>query len=142
MCNNHYVIICLHRKGAYWPWQSAATGFEQSCGNTSIAKSMNPKSKSDTAGCYWMHEVHIGCDIAMFFRMNWWRKGNTTWLLEDAWQVKQALPRPPKKNKPKKQTNKPPKREYPTGISFAPNIGVSSFSVSLCNPDSCVLQIQ
>jgi hypothetical protein len=61
-------------KGAYWPWQSAVTGFEQSCGNISLVD--GPRS------CYWMHELHVGADLALYFRMNYWRGGgnNLTYL--------------------------------------------------------------
>jgi hypothetical protein len=65
--------------GAYWPWQSAVTGFEQSCGNISVAMIMNSKPR---IGCYWMHELHVGADLALYFRMNYWRSGgnNLTYL--------------------------------------------------------------
>jgi hypothetical protein len=48
------------------PWQSAVTGFEESCGgNSSVALGrFEPK-----AGCYWMHEVHVGADLQMFLRL-------------------------------------------------------------------------
>ena len=72
----------------YWPWQSAVTGFEQSCGNTSIASATNAKGKR--VGCYWMHEIHVGADIALYYRMNAWRKQNTTWLRDHAWPVNHA----------------------------------------------------
>jgi trehalose/maltose hydrolase-like predicted phosphorylase len=34
-----------------------------------------------------MHEIHIGADVALFFRMNWRRTGNKTWLKQQAWPV-------------------------------------------------------
>ena len=44
-------------------------------------------AKGPRVGCYWMHEVHIGADIAMYFRMNWRRTGNVSWLKEEGWPV-------------------------------------------------------
>ena len=62
--------------GAYWPWQSAATGAEQSCGSRTMVKE-----------CYWMHEVHIGADIVLFLRMTWYRTGDSDWLEHRAWPL-------------------------------------------------------
>lgn len=63
-------------RGAYWPWQSAATGLEQSCGNLTLVKD-----------CYWMHEVHIGADLVLFLRMTWYRTGDDAWLVQRAWPI-------------------------------------------------------
>jgi trehalose/maltose hydrolase-like predicted phosphorylase len=69
--------------GAYWPWQSAVTGFERSCGNVSTV--LGPK------GCYWMHEIHVGADVALSFKLAYFRKAlNGTFLRELAWPVVSA----------------------------------------------------
>ena len=44
------------------------TGFEQSCGNISVALIVGSHPR---VGCYWMHEIHVGADIALYFRLNW-----------------------------------------------------------------------
>jgi trehalose/maltose hydrolase-like predicted phosphorylase len=42
-------------------------------------------------GCYWMHEIHVSADVALFFRLNWYRSGhNKTFLKEIAWPVVSA----------------------------------------------------
>ena len=69
-------------QGAYWPWQSAVTGYERSCGNVSIVmktKTSDPKR----VGCYWMHEIHISADVALYFRMNYHRSGGDQALLKE-----------------------------------------------------------
>ncbi len=77
--------------GAYWPWQSGVTGFERSCGNVSIAMKTKMDSKAPRVGCYWMHEIHISADVALYFRLNYYRTGlNETFLREIAWPVVSA----------------------------------------------------
>lgn len=53
---------------------TADTGFERSCGNVSIAMKNN-KDDPKRVGCYWMHEVHISADVALYFRLNYYRSG-------------------------------------------------------------------
>jgi hypothetical protein len=67
--------------GAFWPWQSAVTGFERSCGNVSIAMKVPPQNPR--VGCYWMHEVHISCDVALFYRLNYYRSGRNESFLRE-----------------------------------------------------------
>ena len=77
--------------GAYWPWQSGVTGFERSCGNLSIAMKTKMNSKAPRVGCYWMHEIHISADVALYFRLNYYRTGrNQTFLREIAWPIVSA----------------------------------------------------
>ncbi len=77
--------------GAYWPWQSGVTGFERSCGNVSIAMKTKMDAKKPRVGCYWMHEIHISADVALYFRLNYYRTGrNETFLREIAWPVVSA----------------------------------------------------
>jgi trehalose/maltose hydrolase-like predicted phosphorylase len=76
-------------QGAYWPWQSAYTGFERSCGNDSIV--MKSPQQKVRVGCYWMHEIHISADVALYFRLNYYRSGhNASFLKEIAWPVVSA----------------------------------------------------
>ena len=76
-------------RGAYWPWQSAVTGFERSCGNSSIA--MKIPQQRVRVGCYWMHEIHISADVALYFRQNYYRTGrNVTFLKQQAWPIVSA----------------------------------------------------
>lgn len=76
--------------GAYWPWQSGVTGFERSCGNLSIAMKSNMNAKK-RVGCYWMHEIHISADVALYFRLNYYRSGqNETFLKKVAWPIVSA----------------------------------------------------
>ena len=77
--------------GAYWPWQSGVTGYERSCGNISIAMKTKMNSKAPRVGCYWMHEIHISADVALYFRLNYYRTGqNKTFLKDVAWPVVSA----------------------------------------------------
>eukprot|EP00040_Diaphanoeca_grandis_P028989 m.168666 g.168666 ORF g.168666 m.168666 type:complete len:859 (-) comp31531_c1_seq2:146-2722(-) len=73
--------------GAYWPWQSVVTGFESSCGNSSI---VSPPSGGTAGTCYWMHEVHVGADVALYFRLNYRRSQNKTFLINNAWPIVSA----------------------------------------------------
>ena len=41
-------------------------------------------------GCYWMHEIHVGADVALYFRLNYRRSGNATFLRDQAWPVVSA----------------------------------------------------
>jgi len=66
--------------GAYWPWQSAVTGFERSCGKSSVALVV---CSAPRAGCYWLPEIHVGADTALAFPLAYRRSAFNKTLLRD-----------------------------------------------------------
>jgi trehalose/maltose hydrolase-like predicted phosphorylase len=71
-------ILCVHRAEMSLALTAVAA----------VAMKTKMNSKGPRVGCYWMHEVHISADVALYFRLNYYRTGrNKTFLKDVAWPI-------------------------------------------------------